>query len=266
MKKMSFLILLMAFATSAFSQTADEVINKFIDASGGKEKLRGIKTLQYLQTIKMNTPMGEFQLPMQFFKEKNKLFRLQASMSFGPQPLTFFTVVSDTAGYMMLPALPMLGSDGGITKMTEQERALQADQLDAAGMFASLVDYTAKGSKAELLQEEKVNDEACYKIKLTPKSGNDVTYYISKASGFIVRSDAKGGTAANMSGLGALTGGTATEANSQEITTLYNSYADVQGFRFPTKVIIKNQLGDAESEITDIKINAPIEAKWYKAE
>lgn len=266
MKKISFLILLMAFVTTVFSQTTDEVINKFMEASGGKEKLKGIKTLQYLQTIKMTTPMGDFQLPMQFFKEKNKLFRLQASMSFGPQALNFFTVVSDTAGYIMLPVIPMLGSEGGITKMTEQDRALQADQLDAAGMFASLVDYAAKGNKAELLNDEKVNNEDCYKIKLTSKSGNAVTYYISKATGLVTRTDTKGGMAANMSGLGALTGGAGAQADNQEITTLYNSYTDVQGLKFPTKVIIKHQIGDAESEITNIKINEPIEAKWYKAE
>jgi hypothetical protein len=266
MKRSFFLIFLLNAAVSVFSQTADEVINKFLVASGGKEKLNGIKTLQYLQTIKMTTPVGELQLPMQFFKEKNKLFRLQASMSFGPQALSFFTVVTDTAGYIMLPAIPMLGSDGGITKMSDEDRALQSDQLDASGMFAGLVDYKTKGNEAELLKDEKVNNEDCYKIRLISKSGNDVIYYISKATNLVRRTDTKGATAASISGLGAFTGGISNQANTKEVSTLYDAYTDVQGLKFPTKVVIKNQMGDAESEISDIKINAPIEDKWYKAE
>jgi outer membrane lipoprotein-sorting protein len=266
MKKGVLIILLSCFASAVFCQTADEVINKFIEASGGRQKLNRIKTLQYVQTVTMNTALGDFKMPMQFFKEKNKLFRAQASIAFGAQSLSFFAVVTDTAGYIMLPAVPMMGSEGGITKMTESERSSQADQLDAAGMFAPLVDYGAKGNKLQLLTEEKVNNEDCYQIKLTSKSGGDAAYFISKATNLVVRTDTEGSTAASMNGLGSLMGGLGAHAGKTSITTLYSNYADVQGVKLPTRVTIKNQLGDAESEITGIKINEPIDAKWYKAE
>lgn len=265
MKKTSLVLLLITFATTVFSQTADDVINKFMAASGGKEKLNAIKTLQYSQTISMKTPMGDFSVPMKFYREKNKLFRLQASMQFGPQNFEFFTLVTDTAGYLMLPAMPMLGSQGGLQKMEEKDRALQTFQFDAAGLFAGLVDYSAKGNKAELLREEKVNNEDCYVIKFTSKVGDETVFYISKATNLVVKTDLKGGMASNMTGLGGMMGDMGSKAGNAEVTILYSDYKDVNGIKFPSKALIKNQMGNAESEFADIKINEPIEAKWYKA-
>lgn len=265
MKKASLFLLLLVFAATGFSQTADEVINKFVAASGGKEKLNAINTLQYSQTISMKTPMGDFSVPLKFYRERNKLFRLQASMQFGPQSLEFFTLVTDTAGYMMLPAMPMLGSEGGLKKMEEKDRALQTFQFDAAGLFAGLVDYSAKGNKAEFVKEEKVVNEDCYVIKLTSKTGDETTYFISKSTSLVVRTDVKGGMAANMTGLGGMMGDMGSKAENTEVIILYSDYRDVKGVKFPSKAVIKNQMGDAESQFTDIKINEPIEAKWYRA-
>lgn len=255
------------FAARVFSQTADEVVDKFLKASGGREKLAAIKTLQYKQEITMTTPLGEITVPIQFFKERNKLFRMQSSINFGAQGLSFFTVVTDTAGYIMLPAIPMMGSQGGLTRMTEEERTAQTYQADPSGLFADLVDYKLKGNKVELAGVEKVSGEDCYKLKLTLKNGPDLMYYISKASGLVVRADAKGEMAVNMSGLGGmLGGGMESQVQKAEISTLYSDYVDVKGVKFPTKLVIKNQMGDASSVLSGIMINEPIEAKWYRAE
>ncbi|HEX8277272.1 MAG TPA: hypothetical protein VF540_01205 [Segetibacter sp.] len=266
MKKFLLSVFLCVFAGAAFSQTADEVINKFMEASGGKEKLKAINTLQYTQTINMKTPMGDFAMPMQFYREKNKLFRMQASMQIGPQSLDFFTVVTDTAGYIKLPELPMLGSNGGTKKMEEKDRAAQTFQSDPAGLFAGLVDYGSKGSKVELLPHEKVNSEDCYQVKYTSKAGDEVIYFISKATNLVVRADTKGGMAANLSGFSSLMGGAEGQAQKVDVSAFFSDYEEVKGVKLPLKSVIKNQMGDAESAITNIKINEPIEAKWYKAE
>jgi outer membrane lipoprotein-sorting protein len=263
MKKGLLILLLITSGSTVFSQTADEVINKFIIASGGREKLNAVNTLQYSQTLTMTTPFGEFKIPMEFYKEKDKLFRVQSSMQFGGQSFNFFTLVTDTAGYVMLPAVPMMGSEGGLQKMTESERSSQLYQTDAAGLFSSLVDYAAKGNKIELLTGEKVNDEDCYKVKVILRNGPEMTYFISKATNLIVRTDAKGGAAANMGGLGALTNGIEAQAAKAEVSSLYSGYTDVKGIKFPTKMTIKNQMGDATSEIANIKINEPIDPKFY---
>jgi hypothetical protein len=263
MKKTLLLFLFCAAITTAFAQTADEVINKFVEASGGKAKLNAVNTLQYNQLIKIKSPMGEFELPMQFYKEKNKLFRVQASMQMGSEPLSFFSVVSDTAAHVMLPAF--MGSEGGLKKLTDKERQLQAYQLDPAGYFAGLVDYAAKGNKVELIKDEKAKNDDSYKLKLTMKTGQEMTYFISKATNLVTRFDVKGAMAASMSGMGAMMGG-AGRVDKMEVSTIYTDYKDFDGVKFPTKVIIKSQMGDSESTISNVKINQPIDPRLYRAE
>jgi outer membrane lipoprotein-sorting protein len=266
MKKGLFVIVLMAFVTGAFAQTADEVINKFVETSGGKEKLNAINTLQYNQVINVKSPMGNIEIPIKYYKEKNKMYRMEAAMQFGGQNMNFFSVVSDTAGYVMMPAIPMLGSEGGLKKLDEKERQLQAYQLDAAGFFANLVDYASKGSKVELLKDDKVNKEDCYKVRLTMKTGQEITYLINKSTNLVAKVDTKGTMAASMSGMGAMIGGAAGgRVDKMEVSTLYSDYQDFNGVKIPTKINIKAAMGDSESTISNVKINEPIDPKLYQA-
>ncbi len=266
MKKITLSILLLAAVAGAIAQTANEVVDKFIEASGGKDKLNGINTLHYNQVIKVKMAMGDFDLPLEFFKEKNKFYRMQASMQFGPQSFDMFTLVTDTAGYNMVPANPFTGAEGGIQKMQQKELTSQAYQLDAAGMFAALVDFAGKGHKAELLKDEKVNKEDCYKLKLTMNSGQEVIYFINKSTGLIARADTKGAMAASMSGLGSMMGGMGGSRgmDKMEVTTLYNEYKEVDGIKFPVKLTIQTQMGNSESLLSNIEVNKEIAAKWYK--
>ena len=266
MKRIVCLCLAIIVASASIAQTADEVINKFIGASGGREKLEGIKTLQYSQVIKFQSPMGAIDIPMELYKEKDKLYRVQTSMQLGPQTLDFLTVVTDTAGYILLPANPMTGSEGGLQKMEEKDRKNNLYQMDVQGLFGALVNYNAKGNKVELLKDDKVNKEDCFKIKLTTSEGQEVIFFINKTSNLIVRQDAKGTMAASLSGIGGLMSGMGAggRIDKMEVSILYNDYKDVDGIKFPTKWVIKTAMGDNDSELSNIKINQPIEAKMYK--
>ncbi len=266
MKKLCLLLGFFTLTVAAMAQSADDVISKSVEAAGGREKLNSITTLQYNQLVKLKLPMGEFELPLQFYKEKNKLFRLQASLQFGSQSFNFYSLVNDTAGYVMIPSNPLIGNDGGLQKMNEKDRQAQLFQLDVAGMFAGLVDYKNKGHKAELLKDEKVKGQDCYKLKLTLNSGQEMNYFINKANGLVVRMDTKGAMAASMSGMGAVvsTMGGSNKIDKMEVTTIYSDYKDVDGLKFPTRVLIKAPMGDSDSELTNIKINKPIEARMYR--
>ncbi|HEX8332051.1 MAG TPA: hypothetical protein VF622_05480 [Segetibacter sp.] len=268
MKRFLSLILLATISTGAFSQTADEVVSKFLAASGGKEKLSAINTLQYNQLINFKSPMGEMEIPLKYYKEKNKLFRLETSLQFGPQSMNFFTVINDKEGYVMVPANPMFGNEGGLQKMSEKDRAQQVYQLDPAGLFSTLVDYAAKGSKVELLKDEKVNKDDAYKIRQTLASGQEIIYYINKATNMVVRMDAKGAMAANLSGMGSMMSGMGGggRMDKMEVSMLYSDYTEIDGLKFPTKVRIKSAMGELESEITNIRVNKTIDPALYKAQ
>jgi len=266
MKKVSLLVLFATIVIGVSAQTADEVVNKFLEASGGKDKLASIKTLQYRQLIKLKLPMGQFDVPLQYFKEKNKFFRVQSSIAMGGQSMSFFTLVTDTAGYNSIPPNPFTGAEGGIEKMSDKVFKSMSYQTDPAGLFAPLVDYAAKGSKVELLKDDKVNKEECYKLKLTSAGGQETTFLINKNTYLVARVDAKGEMAANNSGMGGMMAGLGGKMDKMEVKIEYTDYTDVGGLKFPTKALIKSNISDSQSEISDIQINKEIDPRWLKAQ
>lgn len=267
MKKILILIVAVTLAvTASYAQTVDDVINKFIAANGGQQKLDSITTLQYVQTMKLTTPMGNMDLPVENFVEKNKLNRKQTSSPMGGSG---FTLILDTVGYMYIPANPFMDeSASGLRKMEAKNLEATKYLLEAEGFFPELVNYKAKGTNAELLPNEKVNKKDCYKVKLTLKNGGEMVYFIDAVTNLVARKTMKGAMAIQGSGLGSMMGGAdkSNKADKFEITTDYKEYKDMNGLKVPFKTVTKTLMGNSEMEYSEIKINEPIAAKWYAAE
>jgi hypothetical protein len=248
------------FATKA--QTADEVINKFLVASGGKENLQAINSLQYTQSMTLNTPMGAIPVKMEFFKVEKKLFRLNTSSEmFGDG----FSVVTDTSGWVLIPANPFAGStEPTLKKLKPEERTGFASQMNADGFFPELVNYAAKGFTAELAGEAKANGKPCYKIKLK-KDKAEITFLIDKQTNLVSSMTLKGASAMAMSGMGGSGIGSEGRADKLELTFNYSNYQTINGVKFPgTMKLDTPMMGTIESSITGVKVNQPVDAKWYR--
>ena len=148
--------------------------------------------------------------------------------------------------------------------MKESEVAAQQYELDCAGAFAELVNYAAKGHKAELLGTEKVSKVPCYKIKMTLKSGQSVTYFIDQQTFLVKQMEATGEMAANLAGFGALMKayGSNMRKDTKAVIQI-KEYEEVKGIKYPNKLNLS--FGPVESEIenSSIKINEGLEEKWY---
>lgn len=139
------------------AQTADEVINKHIDAAGGKDKLSQVKTVHIEGTsdaggaVAINTVVG-------------KNYKSESEYNGSP----IIQCYSDHDGWSISPM------GGGATAMPDDQYKVGADQVypDA------LLDYAGHGAKVELLGTE--GDD--YKIKYTNKYGSETTYYINKTT------------------------------------------------------------------------------------
>jgi hypothetical protein len=268
MKNILTAILFVCFVSNANAQTINEVLDNYYAASGGKEKLKAINTFQYDQLVNLSLPNGmELEFPITMIRENNKFFRMQISSQFGD----VFTIVTQNQGYQYLPANPFGGGDAQLISMKKEEYEALAYQMDADGMFGMLVNYESKGNKVSLMGSEKVNKEDCYKVKLTLKTNQELIYFISKSSNLIIRMQAKGEIGQSMSGLGAamssFSGGRRNKSrDSFEMNLEYTGYKDFDGFKLPTKLIIKAQMGDVPCVLSNYKINKPIDSKWYKAQ
>ena len=260
------LVTMLSFSFVAVAQTADEVIAKYEAAAGGREKLEGIRYLEVNSNLGMSMMGRTIDLPLTMVKEKGKLFRRQLGgiMGMGDS----FTMITDTAGYIFIPAMrgfgDMQGTEAITSRIPDADVAAQQYELDCAGAFGDLVNYSAKGHKAELVGTEKVSKVPCYKIKLTLKTGQVVYYYIDSQTSLVKQMEASGEMAANMSGFGSMMKSFGRNVKKDEKATLFvKEYKDVNGIKYPGKYILS--FGPIESEVENmaIKINEGLDEKWY---
>ncbi len=267
---------LLTFIT-AQSQTADEIIAKYEVAAGSREKLEGIHEMEVASTLKMGVMGQQIDLPLTLIRVKGKLFRRQIGgvMGMGDS----YTMLTDTSGYVFIPAMRGMGGRGGgdfgggfptsneptITSIKKEDVAAQQYELDCAGAFAELVNYAAKGHKAELLGTEKVSKQPCYKIKLTMKTGQSVNYYFDTQTFLVKQLEATGDMALNLTGFGSMMKAFGSNIRKDtKATMLVKEYGEFNGIKYPVKLTLA--FGPVESEVENysVKFNEGILDKWFK--
>ena len=160
------------FATAAQAQTVDEIINKHIEAIGGKEKLSQVKSLYIENSVEV---MGNV-APVAEYLLNGKGYKSETDFN-GSKIIQCYT---DKSGWSVNPMAG--GTDA--QPMPEEMYNAGKDHIYAGG---ALLDYAAKGYKAELAGK----DNGSYKIKVT--NGNtESTYFIDAASYYITKTIAKG--------------------------------------------------------------------------
>ncbi|MEP7144128.1 MAG: hypothetical protein ABI707_14695 [Ferruginibacter sp.] len=175
----TFLLTLTALLTFAFAnaQTADEIIAKYIDAIGGKDKLSQITSIYIESTTEV---MGNESATKTTILN-GKGYRNESD--FNGQMLV--QVVTDKGGWAINP----FGGSSDPAALPDDQFKSGEDQVYVTG---PLYDYAAHGGKVELLGQEKVGDINAYKIKYTNKDNADMTFYIDPATWYPVQAVRKG--------------------------------------------------------------------------
>lgn len=162
-------VLFCVVATNA--QTADDIIAKHIEATGGKEKLKAINSVYMENTLNV---MGN-EAPNTTTILNGKGYKNESEFN-GQKIISVYT---DKGGWMLNP---MAGAT--------EPQALPAEQLklNQSEIYAvPLLDYAARGDKAELLDQEKVGDVNAYKIKITDAGGGVTTYYFDPSTYYTIQ-------------------------------------------------------------------------------
>jgi outer membrane lipoprotein-sorting protein len=159
-----------ASAADAPLPTVDQIVAKYVDARGGMDKIKAVKTMR--QTGKMTLPQG-MELPFTVTAKRPKSTR----MEFTFQGMTGMQVCD---GSMAWSVMPFMGKKDP-EPMTADETKNMLDQADFDG---PIVDYKDKGNQIELMGKEQVEGADAYKLKVTPKSG-DVRYVYLDAESFL---------------------------------------------------------------------------------
>jgi hypothetical protein len=148
------ILALLALPVVALAQTADELIEKNIDARGGAARLKGISTLRIVRTY------GTFgaNIPVTITKKREGLHRTDQSLPGRP---TVVRGLDATGAWESI--------NGKVTRRpADQEAELRELDADFDGF---LVDYKAKGHAVEYVGRERAGGIDTYKLKVTLKSG-----------------------------------------------------------------------------------------------
>jgi len=204
--------------------TAEEIINNYIEALGGKSKLMAVKTMK---TVMGMSVMGQ-DAESTILKKGNNKFKMVMSMGGNVMQESIYD-----------GNIAAVGGMGGSQKITE------GPQLDAmkeqAVMFGHL-DYVANKT-LELKGVEDVNGDKAYKVIVTDKMGNKSTEFFSMSTGYLVKM-------VNTQGEG---------EQVQVVTTELSDYKSIDGYMVPHKMTI---IGAApfplNMEVKETMVNQPI--------
>src|ERR1017187_1309025 len=231
-------ILALVFVQFANGQSVNDIIDQYITARGGKDKLTSIKSIYFEGTRQMM----DNEVEVKVTKVDEKLSRVDFQVGGN----TGYTIITPNKGWSYIP----MRSDK-VEEMPEARLKTMQDQMDIAG---PLVDYAAKGYKAALQGKDTVNGKEAWKILLTGSNGKEETFYIDTASHLLVqtRQMSEGGARRNNSG-------------PTEVITNYTDYKDFDGIMFPQTVTTEGAgMGAGAMIFEKIVINPPVDDKLYK--
>ena len=161
-----FLLALAVISTSAlYAQTVDEIIAKYVEALGGKEKLGQVKSLYTENSMEV---MGN-SAPQKEYLVEGKAFKTEAEFN-GASIINCYT---DKNGWTINPMM------GGANAEAMPDGLYKSGKIQIY-LCGGLVDYAAKGYKAELTGKDGSN----FKIKLS--DGSSETYYFIDGGNYLL--------------------------------------------------------------------------------
>lgn len=144
------------------AQTADEIIDKYITAIGGKENWKKINSM----VVEGNVEVQGLEIPFKMQVVNNKGMRSDAEF----QGNKIIDILTPDKGWSQNP----LSGKATLQPLTSEEMKQKVDELDLQGSF---LDYSAKGSTVEFLGKDEDEGNEFYKVKLTTKNNNETTYF-----------------------------------------------------------------------------------------
>ena len=232
--------LLLGSVHAAVAQTADEIIEKHLAATGGRAALGKLTSRVLSGTITISTPAGEFSGPIEVTNQAPNKSRTLINLDLsgvGVGKITIDQRFDGVTGY----AIDTLQGNRDIT----------GDQLEImrSGVFPTpLLNYKENGITAELTGKEKINDRDVYAILLKLKTGPPITQYFDATTYSLLRQVVK----ANIPPLGEF-----------EQTTDFSDEREVDGVKVSHKLTATSAAQNFTVTIDKVQHNGTIDAALF---
>ena len=210
------------------AQTADEVIEKYLLAIGGKARLDSIHSI-YMEGVSSTDNGNELQYKI--YRVKDRLLRREVSSG----TITNITIVTPKEGW----ASDRLNAGAYNTLPQDQVNARQYE-LEC---ISPLLDYQKKMYTAKFSGTEVIAGNPAYKIELNLDAGQVFTYFIDWKTNLLVRETRLG------------------KGETTPVVVEYGNYKQhAGGCFFP--MYITGRLGIVE--ITKLEVNVVVDGKLFR--
>ncbi|HWY67044.1 MAG TPA: hypothetical protein VNX88_00190 [Terriglobales bacterium] len=175
MRRLLSLALGMICSTAIISaQTADELVAKNLDAKGGVEKIKSIKSYRFSGKFQQGSFTAQVAQEAKAPNNIREMFTLQG--------MTQIQAYDGKTGWQISPFQgrrdpEMLGEDD------------LRDVVEDADFYGPLVDYKEKGNTVEYLGHDSVDGDDVYRLKVTLKNGDIVYYYLDPDTYIEIRTE-----------------------------------------------------------------------------
>ena len=174
-KCLTILVAVLTLGVIAWSQTADELVQKNTEAKGGIEKMKAIKTVRL--TGKLDGGGGFTAIVGQENRRPNLVRE-----TFTLQGMTQVQAYDGSTAWQVRP----FGGRKDPQLMGEDD---VRDLLIDADLDGPLVDYKEKGNQVEYLGHDTVDGDDALRLKVTLKNGDMIYYYLDPDTFLEIRTE-----------------------------------------------------------------------------
>ena len=164
------------FSISAFSQTAEEIVEKYINAVGGLNKWTAINS----QKVSGKLSMGGMEFPFISYSKRPNLNYTEVTI----QGMMVKQAFDGNTGWLINP---MTGS----SKAEKMDDDMAKTIINRGTIGGQLLNYKELSCTIELIGKETSEGLELFNIKLTNKEGDAGNYYIDAVSYLLIRNNSK---------------------------------------------------------------------------
>jgi outer membrane lipoprotein-sorting protein len=238
MKKIFSMLLIMAAALIAQAQSADDIISKYIEAIGGRDKIKAITSMK----VNAKLQQGGQEIPGIIYKKRPNLFELEYTV----QGKTGREGFDGTDGWNFNP---FSGRD--------YAEKMDADELKTtkfeSNFDEALIDYAKKGYKVSYVGEEDADGSPAYHLALTTQEGDVYDYFLDKDSYLPVKLKAH----VKMQ-----------DGSTADFETNFSDYKEAGGVLIPYTVEnVQEYQGEKYSrflKVDSVEVNVPVDDSIFK--
>jgi len=212
--------------------TADRVLERFIEATGGRKAYEKLTSRVIKGTLEVAAQgiKGTIEI---YSKAPDKHWEVGVIEGIGE----FTRAYDGQIGWSQDPI-------NGLRELSGVELAI----LKRSATFNGELKWRQLYPKVELVGKEKINEKEVYVVRLTPTEGQPVTSYYDTASFLVVRTDmVQEGPQGNV-----------------PIESYVSDYREVNGIKIPFEIKQSIPIGTLLIKLTEVKHNLPIDDARFR--